>query len=162
MSNAVLSLGANIGDSRQFLADAVAQLGTEVRAVSSLYRTPPWGGVEQDDFLNIVVLCSSSAAGSADPHHWLLRCHELEQTAGRTREVHWGPRTLDADVVAIDDLQFSDATLTVPHPLAQERAFVLVPWAELDPAAELPGHGPIESLIAALDVSEMVRIGPLR
>ncbi|WP_353650345.1 2-amino-4-hydroxy-6-hydroxymethyldihydropteridine diphosphokinase [Nakamurella sp. A5-74] len=162
MSDAVLSLGSNIGDSRHFLADAVEQLGVEVRAVSSLYRTPPWGGVDQDDFLNIAVLCTSSQDAADDPHFWLRRCHELEETAGRTREVRWGPRTLDADVVVVGELEFSDATLTIPHPLAHERAFVLVPWAEIDPAAELPGHGPIEQLIVGLDVSDIERVGQLR
>lgn len=159
MTDAVLSLGSNVGDSRQYLKDAVEALGPLVRAVSSVYRTKPWGGVEQDDFLNVTVLCASSEAGTDDPHWWLRRCQELEQAAGRTREVHWGPRTLDADVVAIDDLQLSDETLTVPHPYAAERAFVLVPWAEIDPGAELPGVGGIQALVEAMDCSGIERVG---
>lgn len=159
MSDAVLSLGSNIGDRTGYLAAAVAALDDAVRAVSSVYRTPPWGGVEQDDFHNIVVLVAD--ARITDPHDWLRRCQQLEQAAGRTREVHWGPRTLDADVIAVGRARVDDPDLTVPHPHAADRAFVLVPWSEIDPTAELPGRGPIADLIEALDVTGIERIGAL-
>lgn len=180
----VLSLGSNIGDSRGHLQRAVDALGDTVRAVSSVYSTPPWGGVEQDDFLNIVVLATGDGAlphGDADgpdspdspvdaddaasrARAWLRRCHELEQAADRVREVRWGPRTLDVDVVALGELVLDEPELTVPHPRAAERAFVLLPWAELDPTAELAGHGSIAALLAALGpdgTDGIERLGPL-
>lgn len=159
MSDVVLSLGSNIGDRTGHLAAAVAALGDSVRAVSSVYRTPPWGGVEQDDFHNIVVLAADTDI--TDPHDWLRRCQDLERSAGRTRDVHWGPRTLDADIIAIGETVVEDADLTVPHPHAGDRAFVLLPWSEIDPTAELPGRGPIADLIEALDVTGIERIGTL-
>ncbi|MGI8417539.1 MAG: 2-amino-4-hydroxy-6-hydroxymethyldihydropteridine diphosphokinase [Nakamurella sp.] len=160
MTEAVLSIGSNIGDSRGYLAAAVEQLGDSVRAVSSVYRTPPWGGVEQDDFLNAVVLVGDDEVD--DPHEWLRRCQQLEQSAARTRTVHWGPRTLDADVVAVGDLLVDDEVLTLPHLRAHERAFVLLPWSEVDPAAELAGYGPIAELLQQLDLTGISRLGTLR
>lgn len=177
-SGAVLSLGSNLGDSRALLADAVRSLGDLVRATSSVYRTPPWGGVEQNDFLNLVVITDpiddtkpradadtpilqGVELDDEDPHYWLTICRLLEQRAGRVRDIRWGPRTLDADVVVIGRRMSADPELTVPHPRAHERAFVLVPWAEVDPGAELPGHGPIADLIDAMDTSQIHRIGPL-
>lgn len=160
MTDAVLSIGSNIGDSRGYLAAAVEQLGDSVRAVSSIYRTPPWGGVEQDDFLNAVVLVDDDEVD--DPHEWLRRCQQLEQSADRTRTVRWGPRTLDADVVVVGDLLVDDELLILPHPRAHERAFVLLPWSEVDPAAELAGRGPIAELLQQLDLSGISRLGQLR
>lgn len=159
MTDAVLSLGSNIGDRTGYLLAAVTALGDSVRAVSSVYSTPPWGGVEQDDFHNIVVLAAD--ADISDPHDWLRRCQDLERAARRTREVHWGPRTLDADVIAVGDARVDDADLTLPHPHAADRAFVLLPWSEIDPTAELPGRGSIADLIEALDVTGIERIGTL-
>lgn len=166
-SSAVLSMGSNRGDRRAFLADAVAALGPAVRAVSSVYATPPWAGsadVEQDDYLNIVVLTDAVAPGDAGvvgtvagPQDWLGVCHRLEAAAGRERSVHWGPRTLDVDVVAIGELQVRLPGLTVPHPYAHQRGFVLVPWAEIDPGAELPGAGAIGDLIAGLEAAGELR-----
>ncbi len=156
----MLSLGSNIGDRTGHLQQAVRQLGPPVRAVSSIYRTPPWGGVEQDDFYNIVVL--AEAAG-VDARGWLGRCHELERAADRQRLQHWGPRTLDADVITVrvrgQVIISDDPDLTLPHPRAAERAFVLVPWAEVDPAAELPGAGPIADLLAGMDTTAITRVG---
>lgn len=164
MTTAVLSLGSNMGDSRALLADAVRGLGPAVRAVSSVYRTPPWGPVPQDDFLNLVVIASDD---TADAMAWWRRCQRLERDARRERLVRWGPRTLDVDVVAVTEQRGGRETpvlcdhpeLTLPHPRAAQRAFVLVPWAEIDPAAELPGHGPVAELIAGLDTTGIQRIG---
>jgi len=163
VSDAVISLGSNVGDRRGRLTAAVAQLGETVRAVSSIYRTPPWGAsadIEQQDYCNAVVLVEDSTV--TDPHEWLRRCQDLEQAAGRERTVRWGPRTLDADVVIVGELVSSGPELTLPHPLAHERAFVLLPWAEVDPMAEIVGHGRVVDLLEMLDLSGIEKIGPLR
>ena len=145
---AVLSVGSNLGDRWAHLRAAVDVLSPQ--RVSSVYETAPWGGVDQDDFLNLVAICDCDAAEA-----W-ARAQRAEHEAGRTREVHWGPRTLDVDVVVADG---SDPGLVLPHPHAHERAFVLVPWAELEPDAELPGHGRIAEI--AVDRSAVRRIGEL-
>jgi 2-amino-4-hydroxy-6-hydroxymethyldihydropteridine diphosphokinase len=157
MSRAVLSLGANLGDRAGAIRAAITALTADgLVARSTLYETPPWGPVEQPPYLNAVVVVS----GERDARGWLDRAHELEQAAGRTREVRWGARTLDVDVVAVtgDDgapVVSDDPALTLPHPRAHERAFVLVPWAAVDPAAVLPGHGPVAELLAALPPEEV-------
>ncbi|GAA2005692.1 2-amino-4-hydroxy-6-hydroxymethyldihydropteridine diphosphokinase [Nakamurella flavida] len=160
MSRAVLSLGSNLGDRAAHLRTAVAALGPAVLAVSHLYRTPPWGPVPQPDYLNLALVARDDDLG---PAGWLARCRELEAAAGRDRSVRWGPRTLDADVVTVRmgdlDVVDDDPELTLPHPRAAARAFVLVPWAEIDPDAELPGHGPVAALLAGLDTSDVERIG---
>lgn len=160
MSRAVLSLGSNVGDRTTHLQTAVRSLGRVVRAVSSIYRTPPWGGVEQQDFYNIVVIAEDDGA---DPHAWWRRCQALEQEAGRERTVRWGPRTLDADVILVEvhghAVISDEPDLILPHPRAAERAFVLMPWAEVDPGAELPGGGPIADLLDGLDTAGITRVG---
>jgi len=162
MTRAVLSLGANLGDRAKALRTAVEALKDDgLVARSTLYETPPWGPVEQPPYLNAVVV----VRGDRDAAGWLTRAHELEQAAGRTREVRWGARTLDVDVVTVtgDDgtpVLSDDPALTLPHPRAHERAFVLVPWLSLDPTAVLPGHGRVADLVAALpaeDVAAVVR-----
>ncbi|MGK5110620.1 MULTISPECIES: 2-amino-4-hydroxy-6-hydroxymethyldihydropteridine diphosphokinase [unclassified Geodermatophilus] len=163
MTRAVLSLGANLGDRAGALRGAITALGDDgvLVARSTLYETPPWGPVEQRPYLNAVVI----VRGPVDAAGWLARAHELEQAAGRTREVRWGARTLDVDVVAVtgEDGQpvlSDDPVLTLPHPRAHERAFVLVPWLSLDPTAALPGRGRVADLVAALppgDVDAVVR-----
>jgi 2-amino-4-hydroxy-6-hydroxymethyldihydropteridine diphosphokinase len=161
MSRAVLSLGSNIGDRTAHLQTAVAALGRTVRAVSAIYRTPPWGGIEQQDFYNIVVLAEDGLVD--DARWWLDRCRQLEQQAGRERVIRWGPRTLDADVITVElhgrPVRSDDPELTLPHPRAAERAFVLMPWAEVDPTAELPGAGPIAELLDGLDTGGITRVG---
>ena len=160
MSRAVLSLGSNMGDRTAHLQAAVRSLGRTVRAVSSIYRTPPWGGVEQPDFYNIVVIAEDDGD---DPLAWWQRCQALEQAAGRVRTVRWGPRTLDADVVLVEvhghAVRSDDPELTLPHPRAAERALVLAPWVEVDPGAELPGAGPIADLLDELDTTGIARVG---
>jgi 2-amino-4-hydroxy-6-hydroxymethyldihydropteridine diphosphokinase len=160
MSWAVLSLGSNVGDRTGHLQTAVHGLGRTVRAVSSIYRTPPWGGVAQPDFYNIVVIAEDDGI---DPRAWWQRCQELERAAGRERTVRWGPRTLDADVIMVEvhgqPVISDDPDLILPHPRAAERAFVLRPWAEVDPTAELPGAGPIADLLEELDTAGIARVG---
>lgn len=144
----MLSLGSNLGDRWGHLRAAVAVL--EPVAVSPVYETEPWGGVEQDDFLNVVVLCDDDAASA-----W-RKAQQAEAQAGRERDVVWGPRTLDVDVIDADG---SDPALVLPHPHAHERAFVVVPWLDLQPDAVLRGHGRVADL--ALDRSTVRRVGEL-
>ena len=143
MSRAVLSIGSNVGDRLAYLQSAVD--GLRPVAVSPVYETAPWGGVEQDDYLNAVLVVQDAGT---DAYGWLARAHALEAAAGRTRETRWGPRTLDVDVIDVDGGSNADPELTLPHPRAHERAFVLVPWADVDPAAVLPGRGKVADLIA--------------
>jgi len=110
----------------------------DVRAVSPVYETDPVGGVEQDAFLNIVVEVHTILSPSA----LLDRCQQLEAAAERVREVRWGPRTLDVDVVWIDGFTSNEPVLTVPHPRAHERNFVMVPLLDLDPSLEISGYDP--------------------
>ncbi|MBN1091423.1 2-amino-4-hydroxy-6-hydroxymethyldihydropteridine diphosphokinase [Blastococcus sp. TML/M2B] len=160
MTRVVLSLGANLGDRAATLRTALAALAADGPLVhSDLYETPPWGPVEQPPYLNAVAVVE----GDRDAAGWLARAHELEQGAGRTREVRWGARTLDVDVVAVraDDgapVTSADPRLTLPHPRAHERAFVLVPWLAVDPDAELPGHGRVDALLAGLDPADVAAV----
>ena len=163
MSTAVLSVGSNVGDRLGHLRGCVDRLRDAVRAVSGVYETSPWGPVPQDDYLNAVLLVADEATG---PRGWLSRAHAAEAAAGRLRrpgqpypegEVRWGPRPLDVDVIVVDGVRSADPELTLPHPRAHERAFVLVPWAEVDPGAVLPGHGPVADLLRRIDSSGVRR-----
>ncbi|MDT4909677.1 MAG: 2-amino-4-hydroxy-6-hydroxymethyldihydropteridine diphosphokinase [Pseudonocardiales bacterium] len=146
MSTAVLSIGSNLGDRLAAVQGAVDAFRPWLLAVSPVYETAPWGPVPQADFLNAVVVAADAQAAAAD---WLARAQAAERAGGRTREVRWGPRTLDVDVIAVDDVVSDDATLTLPHPRAAERAFVLVPWLAVQPDAQLSGQ-PIRNLLATL------------
>jgi 2-amino-4-hydroxy-6-hydroxymethyldihydropteridine diphosphokinase len=160
VSRAVLSLGANLGDRAGTLRSALVALKDHgLVARSMLYETPPWGPVEQPPYLNAVAV----VRGDRDAAGWLALAQELEQAAGRTREVRWGARTLDVDVVTVsgDDgvpVRSDDPELTLPHPRAAERAFVLVPWLALDPTASLPGQGRVADLVAALPADEVAAV----
>lgn len=166
-SRAVLSAGSNVGDCRAALALVTAEFADELVAVSDVYATPPWGGVEQDDFLNITLIVEGPLA----PGDWLHRGADLEARAHRTRDVRWGPRTLDVDIITVDTAQgvvhSNDPTLTLPHPRAAQRAFVLIPWLEIDPDAQLStpdGPRRVVDLLAALPAAErngVRRIGGL-
>jgi len=144
---AVLSIGSNVGDRFGYLHGCVTVLGDAVRLASPVYSTPPWGGVEQDEFLNAVLLVDDP---DADAGEWLRRAQYCESAAQRTRELRWGPRTLDVDVIDVAGTQRDDPHLTLPHPRAHQRAFVLVPWLDVQPDAVLPGHGAVAGLVAAL------------
>lgn len=160
VSRAVLSIGSNLGDRLGHLRSALDGLGDYVAdpgAVSAVYETPPWGGIEQPAYLNAVVIVS----GERSPAQWLELAHIIEQSAGRTRDVYWGARTLDIDIIVVDDIRSDDPTLTLPHPHAHERAFVLVPWLDVDPEAFLPGHGRVADLVSTMDVTDVVRRGTL-
>ena len=112
-----------------------------------MYATAPWGGVQQGEFLNAVVLVDDP---SADASEWLRRGQCCEAAAQRTRTLRWGPRTLDVDVIDVEQIRQDDPQLTLPHPRAHERAFVLVPWLDVAPDAVLPGHGAVAELVVAL------------
>lgn len=154
----VLSIGSNIGDRQAHLQSVVDGLGGALRAVSPVYETDAWGGVEQGPFLNAVLIADDP---NLDAHAWLSRAHDFEQAAQRVREQRWGPRTLDVDLVTCHDgdseVVLREAELTLPHPLAHQRGFVLIPWLAVDPDATLTLDGsptPVEKLLAGLDASE--------
>lgn len=163
MSRAVLSLGSNLGDRVAHLRAAVAGFADVLVGVSPVYETAPWGGVDQDDFLNAVIVVDDPGA---DAWEWLRRGQALEDASGRVREVRWGPRTLDVDVVTVtgDDgpVESDHPDLLLPHPGTPERATVLRPWLDVDPDAVLPGHGPVAVLLAALGpgAEDGMRPGP--
>jgi 2-amino-4-hydroxy-6-hydroxymethyldihydropteridine diphosphokinase len=146
----VFALGSNLGDRLDRLQAGVDALtaGQQIRgtAVSGVYETSPVGGPGQPDYLNAVLI-----AVSALPAHALLDlCQEAERASGRVRTVRWGPRTLDIDIITCDAEISDDPALTLPHPRAHERAFVLVPWLDADPGAELPGFGRVADLAATV------------
>ncbi|HXV93925.1 MAG TPA: 2-amino-4-hydroxy-6-hydroxymethyldihydropteridine diphosphokinase [Pseudonocardia sp.] len=151
MSRAVLSLGSNLGDRAAHLRAAVDGFAAVLVAASPVYETAPWGGVEQDDFLNAVIVVDDPGT---DAWGWLRRGQALEDASGRVREVRWGPRTLDVDVVTVTTdegpVRSEHPDLLLPHPGTPQRATVLRPWLDADPAAVLPGHGPVRDLRAAL------------
>jgi 2-amino-4-hydroxy-6-hydroxymethyldihydropteridine diphosphokinase len=157
----VLSLGSNLGDRLETLQGAVDALADtpdlRVLAVSPVYETDPVGGPDQPDYLNAVVL----AEGPQPPRTVLERALAIEDAFDRLREVRWGARTLDIDVIAVGDLLVDDRDLELPHPRAAERAFVLVPWLDVDSAAELPGAGAVADLLEPLDRSGVRRRGDL-
>ncbi|CAL9516149.1 2-amino-4-hydroxy-6-hydroxymethyldihydropteridinepyrophosphokinase [Streptomyces sp. enrichment culture] len=149
---AVVSLGANLGNRLETLQGTVDALedtpGIRVKAVSPVYETEPWG-VEpgsQPSYFNAVVVLKTTLP----PSSLLERAHAVEEAFDRVRDERWGPRTLDVDIVAYADLHSDDPHLTLPHPRAHERAFVLAPWLDVDPAAELPGRGPVAELLDAV------------
>jgi 2-amino-4-hydroxy-6-hydroxymethyldihydropteridine diphosphokinase len=164
MTQVVLSIGSNVGDRLAHLQSVVDGLGATVRAVSPVYETEPWGGVDQDGFLNAVVVADDEGL---DGYGWLRRGQEFERAAHREREQHWGPRTLDVDVIECRDgaaeVVSNDDALTLPHPLAHQRAFVLIPWLAVDPVATLTVEGeprPVAALLAELDPAERDGVRP--
>lgn len=147
MTRAVLSLGSNLDDRLANLRLAVAGLQDVLVAASPVYETKPWGVEDQPDFLNAVLIVDDP---TADEWMWLRRAQSLEDAAGRIRTRHWGPRTLDVDVVTVDDVRSNHPDLLLPHPGTPTRATVLIPWLAVDPTATLPGHGPIADLLTKL------------
>lgn len=151
MSTAVLAIGSNIADRLGHLQAAVDLFRPSIVAVSPVYETAPWGPVPQDDYLNAVMIVQDR---SAAPRDWLDRAHAAETAARRSRGVRWGPRTLDVDVIAVDDVVSDDPVLTLPHPRAAERAFVLVPWLAVAPDARL-GATPVAELVNSIDAIDV-------
>ncbi|CAN2221205.1 FolK 7,8-dihydro-6-hydroxymethylpterin-pyrophosphokinase [Candidatus Nanopelagicaceae bacterium] len=142
---AVISLGANIGDPKANLDLAIGLLreATEVIAVSNYLQTKPVGGPEQPEYLNAVAIVESELPAK----DLLAVLNGIETAMGRTREVHWGPRVIDLDLIQYGSLLVNDVKLTLPHPRAHERRFVLAPWFEIEPDAVLLTHGRISDLL---------------
>ncbi|WP_329068577.1 2-amino-4-hydroxy-6-hydroxymethyldihydropteridine diphosphokinase [Amycolatopsis sp. NBC_01480] len=157
MSRAVLSLGSNLGDRLGYLRGAVDAVRPWLVAVSGVYETKPWGVEEQPDFLNAVCIVDDPAR---DHWAWLRAGQAAERAAGRVREQRWGPRTLDVDIVTVDGVRSDDPELLLPHPGTPDRASVLVPWLEIEPAVVLPGHGSLVELLALRPESD--RAGVVR
>lgn len=158
MTRAVLSLGSNLGDRLHQLRGAVAALDDVLLVASGVYETPPWGDVDQPAYLNAVVLVADPAAG---PRDWLARARSIEGAAGRVRDParRFGPRSLDVDVIAVWDdhdqpVLSDDPELTLPHPRAHLRAFVLRPWADIQPYGRLPGHGWLTDLLNVTPIAD--------
>jgi len=157
MSRAILSIGSNLGDRFGHLRAAVRLLGESVVLVSGVYETPPWGDSKQPAYLNAVLLVVDPGAAPGD---WLERARAVEAAEGRVRDPQrrFGPRSLDVDVIMVwrdDDTPVlsDDPELTLPHPRAHLRAFVLKPWLDLQPYAQLPGHGWVTDLLSANDLT---------
>lgn len=145
---AVIAIGANIGEPEEQVRIAIALLkeAMDVVAISSLYKTKPVGKVDQPDFTNAVVIAQSEL-----PAMELLKVlHGIEVSLGRERGERWGPRTIDLDLIQYGDLLSTSGELTLPHPRAHERRFVLEPWLEIDPEALLLTHGRVEELLSQL------------
>ena len=145
----VLSLGSHLGNRLETLQGAIDALedtpGVRVKAVSPVYETEPWGVAadSQPSYFNAVVVVKTTLP----PSSLLERAHAVEEAFNRVRDERWGPRTLDVDIVAYAETVSDDPVLTLPHPRAHERAFVLVPWHDVDPEAQLPGRGPVAELL---------------
>ena len=154
----VIAMGSNIGDRLDYLQGGLDGLFDTPHlsfvAVSPVYETTPVGGPEQPDYLNAVVIAETSMPAQAV----LERCLSLEDAFGRERGELWGPRTLDLDLIIYGDEVSSGPGLTLPHPRAHERAFVLVPWYDADPQAQLPGYGPVKDLLAAVGTAGVARL----
>ncbi len=155
---AAVALGANLGDRLGALRSAVdllrETLGVEVVAVSSVYETDPVGGPSgQPGYLNAVVAVDTDLTAA----ELLALAHTAEQARDRVRDVRWGPRTLDVDVLAVGDERSDDPMLTLPHPRAHERGFVLVPWAQIDPTFDVVGHGRVGDLVTRVAVAGIRR-----
>lgn len=148
MASVLIALGGNVGDVRTTFTKAIANICGMTQAAltarSSDYRTPPWGDEQQEPFINACIEIETGL----DPHALLFTLHKIEKKFGRDRaqERHWGPRTLDLDIIAYDNVQLNKPELTLPHPRLFERAFVLVPLAEIVPDRLIAGQTPRQAL----------------
>jgi 2-amino-4-hydroxy-6-hydroxymethyldihydropteridine diphosphokinase len=150
--NVVLAFGSNLGDRSSTIHEAVHEIGqldgVTVLAISSLYETdalkPDGIDLEAPTYLNACALVRTSL----EPHPLLVALNHIENEHGRIREQRWGDRTLDIDIISYGALESADDTLTIPHPRAWQRDFVLAPWLELDSEAVLPGRGKVSELLA--------------
>jgi 2-amino-4-hydroxy-6-hydroxymethyldihydropteridine diphosphokinase len=162
MASALIALGGNVGDVRATFEKAIANICGMTQgallARSSDYATPPWGEVQQDRFINACIEIDTSL----DPHALLFVLQKIEAKFGRDRskEKRWGPRTLDLDLIAYDDVSIEKPELTLPHPRLFERAFVLVPLAEISPNRIIAGRS-IASALAELSIEGIERLDDL-
>lgn len=152
----VLALGSNLGASSDTLVLAVADLvepgNVRLHAVSPVVRTKPVGGPDQPDYLNMVIEVETDLG----PYELLAHCQAVEDRHHRKRTVRWGPRTLDVDIITYGSWASQDPALTIPHPRAASRAFVLQPWAWMDSGAQLGGRPVIELAAEAEDLAGLV------
>lgn len=157
MSAAYLGLGSNIGDKAAILAESVARLavtpGIRITARSSDYRTPPWGDTDQDWFLNAAVAVDTTLS----PHALLEAGLAIETALGRVRERRWGPRVIDIDVLYYEGAAVADERLVLPHRFVRERAFVLVPLAEIAPDLMI-GPETVTQALSKLDAAGIIRV----
>jgi 2-amino-4-hydroxy-6-hydroxymethyldihydropteridine diphosphokinase len=162
MADALIALGGNVGDVRATFVKAIANIcgmaQAALKARSSDYATPPWGEEQQDPFVNACIEIDTSL----DPHALLFTLHRIEKKFGRdrARERRWGPRTLDLDLIAYDDVSIDKPELTLPHPRLFERAFVLVPMAEIAPNRLIAGRT-VAAALAGLSVEGIERLPDL-
>lgn len=160
MTLAYVALGSNLGNPRRQLLDAMDALAnlpdTRLLQRSSLYRTPPWGVLQQPPFINAAVELDTGLS----PHVLLDALLAIEQQAGRVRAERNGPRTLDLDLLHVDGVQLDDTRLTLPHPRMAERAFVLLPLRDIAPGLPLPGQGTVAEQLARLDLAGCERLAP--
>jgi len=160
VTDAYLGLGSNLGDREALLRAAIAALdatpGVRVTSISSLYETPPWGPVPQGPYLNACVALDTTLS----PRELLTLCLAIERDHGRERAIRWGPRTLDMDVLLYGDESIDEEGLIVPHPRMAERAFVLVPLAEIAPDLRIGGRA-IRAILGGVETDDIRKIGPL-
>jgi len=142
---AVIALGSNLGNRELNIDSAIVELAKiiEISHLSTNHETDPVGGPEQPKYLNAVLIAETQL----DPHELLISMLEIENKLGRKREIHWGPRTIDLDLIVVGDEVVVSDVLVLPHPRAHERKFVLEPWLEIDPTAQIPGIGLVESIL---------------
>ncbi len=154
---AYLSLGGNIGEPEKAMGAALraldAEAGIRVVAVSSLYRTPPWGKTDQPDFLN----CAAELLTRLSPRDVITTCLAAERALKRERLERWGPRVIDIDILTFDDIEMDEPGLQIPHPRMLDRAFVLVPLVEIAPGLALQGK-PVEEHLGAIDSAGIERL----
>lgn len=158
MPRAVIAMGSNLGDRLENLQGGLDILfdapGLTFVAASPVFETSPVGGPAQPSYLNAVLIAETTLPARAI----LDRCHSVEAAFGRTRAQVWGPRTLDLDLIIYGGEVSDDPELTLPHPRAHERAFVLAPWCAADPLAQLPGWGPVADLLANVSRDGVTRL----
>lgn len=160
-AEAFIALGGNVGDVQSTFDRAIAMLcdgeAVRLKARSSDYRTPPWGLTDQPYYINAVIAVTTSLS----PHELLARAHECERALGRdrTREQRWGPRAIDIDLLAYDDVLISDRQLILPHPHLFERGFVLVPLAEIASDREIDGIA-VSEAVGRVDKSGIEKLPP--
>ncbi len=158
MTCAYVGLGSNVGDREKYIENAIEKLrdadGVDVTRVSSFYETDPVGVEDQADFLNAVVEVDTALT----PQEFLSVTKMIETELERTRERHWGPRTIDLDILLYDDLTITEPHLNVPHPEVKNRAFVLVPLAEIAPRKQLPSGERVADLLQELGETRGVNI----
>jgi 2-amino-4-hydroxy-6-hydroxymethyldihydropteridine diphosphokinase len=144
----VIALGSNLGDREENISLALELLREclSIEKFSTLVETDPVGGPIQDKYLNAVAIASTTL----DPESLLAQFHKIERDLGRLRIEINGPRTIDIDLIAYDDLEISNEIVTIPHPRAHLRQFVLAPWFEIEPAGSIPGKGAISELLRQL------------